>query len=54
MVQVREDTEDMIKRRYAYWNSAVPRIEDAFKKVLLTIQTDVSPSHITDLITDAI
>ena len=54
LVQVKEDTEEMIKRRYAYWNQSVPRIEDAYKKVLLTIQTDVGTQQITDLITDAI
>jgi hypothetical protein len=51
---MKEDTEVMVKKRYAFWNQAVPRIEDTFKKVLLTIQTDVNPQHITDLITDAI
>jgi hypothetical protein len=37
LVQMKEDTEGMVKKRYAFWNQAVPRIEDAFKKVLLTI-----------------
>ena len=37
LVQMKEDTEDMVKKRYSFWNQAVPRIEDAFKKVLLTI-----------------
>ena len=54
LVQVKEDTEEMVKKRYAHWTQAAPRIEDAYKKVLLTIQTDVNNQQITDLITDAI
>ncbi len=54
LLQLKEDTEETVKRRYEIWNQYVPRIEDSFKKVLLIIQTDVSAQSITDLITDAI
>jgi guanylate kinase len=54
LLHVSEDREDIVKARFAVWNEAVPRIEDAYKKVLLNIQTDNTPSSITDIISDAI
>ncbi len=54
LVQASEDREDIVKSRFAIWNETVPRVEDAYKKVLLNIQTDNSPKEITEIISDAI
>ena len=43
-----------MKSRFAIWNETVPRVEDAYKKVLLNIQTDNTPKEITEIISDAI
>ena len=37
LVQMKEDTAPVIKKRFALWNEHVPKIEDAYKKVLLNI-----------------
>lgn len=51
---MKEDTEAIVKRRYHLWNNHVQKIEEAYKKVLLNIQTDIKADLITDLIADAI
>lgn len=53
-VQMKEDTEAVVKKRYNLWNDHVQKIEEAYKKVLLNIQTDIKADLITDLIADAI
>ena len=53
-VQMKEDTEAIVKKRYHLWNDHVQKIEEAYKKVLLNIQTDIKSELITDLIADAI
>jgi adenylate kinase family enzyme len=53
-VQMKEDREDIVKKRYHLWNEHVQKIEEAYKKVLLNIQTDIKSELITDLIADAI
>ena len=53
-VQMKEDTEAIVKKRYNLWNDHVQKIEEAYKKVLLNIQTDIKAELITDLIADAI
>ena len=37
LVQMKEDTAEVVKKRYALWNEHVPKIEEAYKKVLLNI-----------------
>ena len=51
---MKEDTEAVVKKRYHLWNDNVQKIEEAYKKVLLNIQTDIKSELITDLIADAI
>ncbi len=53
-MQMKEDTEAVVKKRYHLWNDNVQKIEEAYKKVLLNIQTDIKSELITDLIADAI
>jgi hypothetical protein len=36
-VQMKEDTEAIVKKRYHLWNDHVQKIEEAYKKVLLNI-----------------
>jgi len=54
LVQLPEDHESIIKARCQAWNDTIPRIEDAFKKLILNVQGDSSSKEITDLISDAI
>ena len=42
LLQVSEDNEEVVKQRIQRWNETVPLIEEAFKKVLLNIQTENS------------
>lgn len=40
--------------RFEGWNSAISRIEDAYKNVILNVQTDCEREKVTEIIADAI
>jgi adenylate kinase len=55
LIQMKEDTEEVVRRRFQMWNQSIPRIEDAYKKVLINIQSDnLNSKQISDIIADAI
>jgi hypothetical protein len=54
LIQASSDTEQVLNLRYQIWNDAVQRVEDAYKKVLLNLQTDLPQDVVTDIIADAI
>ena len=54
LVDSTQDTKEIIKHRWIMFNETYPRVEDAYKKFIITVQPDISISDTTDLLSDAI
>lgn len=54
LIELHEDKEATVRRRVEVWNSLVSNIEEAFKNMLLNVQSDKPVEQITELICDAI
>ena len=54
LIQKSDDTAESVKARIVTWNEAVPRVEEAFKKVVLSVQSDQPSEAITEEISEAI
>lgn len=54
LITLNKDKEEVIRARIDTWNTSAPRVEEAYKKVILNIQTDTNEENITELIADAI
>ncbi len=54
LTELKEDKEASVKSRCAIWMSHVPVIEEAYKNMLINVQSDKLMDEITDFIADAI
>jgi adenylate kinase len=54
LTEMKEDREASVKSRCAIWMSHVPVIEEAYKNMLINVQSDKPVEQITDFIADAI
>jgi adenylate kinase family enzyme len=54
LVELTEDKEATVRQRCNLWNENVPNLEEAFKNMLLNVQSDKPVEQITELICDAI
>lgn len=54
LIELVEDKEDIVRQRSRVWNSNVSNLEEAFKNMLLNVQSDKPLEQITELICDAI
>jgi len=54
LIEMQEDNEDTVKKRMEVWNQLVPNIEEAFKNMLLNVQSDRPVEQVTEVICDAI
>jgi len=54
LIELQEDKENVVKARISNWNQQVSNIEEAFKNMLLNVQSDKALEQITELICDAI
>lgn len=54
LIELVEDKEEIVKQRCRVWNSNVSNLEEAFKNMLLNVQSDKPLEQITELICDAI
>ena len=54
LIEMAEDKEEVVMKRFAVWNTLVPNIEENFKNTLLNVQSDKPYEQLTELICDAI
>jgi len=54
LIELVEDSEEVVKKRCEIWNKQVSNLEEAFKNMLLNVQSDKTVEQITELICDAI
>ena len=54
LIELTEDGEANVRSRCNQWAEHVPNLEEAFKNMLLNVQSDKAIEQITDLICDAI
>ena len=54
LIELHEDKEKVVRTRVGIWNQGVSNIEEAFKNMLLNVQSDKPVEQITELICDAI
>lgn len=54
LIELHEDREAVVKKRFETWNNQVPNIEEAFKNMLLNVQSDKPLDQVTEIICDAI
>lgn len=54
LIELHEDKEQVVRHRVSIWNQQVSNIEEAFKNMLLNVQSDKPVDQITELICDAI
>ena len=54
LIELVEDKKNVVKQRFTVWNNQVSNIEEAFKNMLLTVQSDKAVEQISDTICDAI
>lgn len=48
LIEMTEDSEETVKKRYERWNSSVSHLEETFKNMLLTVQSDKLVEQVTD------
>ena len=54
LIELVEDRELVVRNRFQSWNNHISNVEEAFKNMLLNIQSDKPVEQITELICDAI
>lgn len=54
LIELYEDKEHVVRNRYSVWQTTTAILEEAFKNMLLNVQSDKSVDQITELIGDAI
>lgn len=54
LIDLLEDRETVVRKRFESWNGQVANIEEAFKNMLLNVQSDKAVDQVTEVICDAI
>ena len=54
LIEMHEDKEATVRKRFEVWNGQVSNVEEAFKNMLLNVQSDKPLDQVTELICDAI
>jgi adenylate kinase len=54
LIELYEDKDEVVKKRVQVWNNQVSNIEEAFKNMLLNVQSDKPVDQVTELICEAI
>jgi len=54
LIELHEDKEAVVRKRFEVWKGQVEYIEEAFKNMLLNVQSDKAVDQVTEIICDAI
>ncbi len=54
LIELLEDREAVVRKRFQSWNGQLSIIEEAFKTMLLNVQSDKAIDQVTEVICDAI
>jgi len=54
LIELHEDKDSTVRKRYEIWNTQVSNIEEAFKSMLLNVPSDKPVDQVTEFICDAI
>lgn len=54
LIEMAEDSEDIVKKRFDRWSGQVSNLEETFKNMLLNVQSDKPVDGVTEQIADAI
>lgn len=54
LIELHEDKDSTVRKRYEIWNTQVSNIEEAYKSMLLNVPSDKPVDQVTEFICDAI